>query len=68
MVIYRCWCLVATGQDSFVAVADMTLVASAVDEMALVAAAADMAMVVEVVEMDGPDCCGGCDGPGYCGG
>ena len=51
MVIYRCWCWVESGQDSFVAVAEMTLVASAVDEMALVAAAADMAVVIAVAEM-----------------
>ena len=49
MILYRCWCWVATGQDSFVAVAEHVQVATlaeqatfvAMAELVLVAAVAD---------------------------
>ena len=49
MILYRCWCWVATGQDSFVAVAEHVQVAT-VGEQAPFAAMAELAPVTAVAD------------------
>ena len=50
VILYRCWCWVATGQDSFVAVAEHVQVAT-VAEQAPFAAMAELVLVAAVVEL-----------------
>ena len=61
ILLYRCWCWVATGQDSFVAVAEHVQVATlaeqdpfvAMGEMTLVASVDELALVASVDDRRG---------------